>query len=99
MNKMRVAVFRPKGPMRCYDLSFCTSNLSLLEMDYLDFRPAETVKSALAFDEFYNIYKIYLENGIVPNIKMNANLLEYINKQGMFALTDGKLVRILNPHD
>ena len=42
-------------------------------------------------DEFYDIYQIYEENGIKPQISLNENLLKRINRSGIYGLTNGFL--------
>ena len=41
--------------------------------------------------EFYNIYDLFFEGRIVPDISMDRNLLRVKNNEGVSQLTDGWL--------
>ena len=82
INGIKVAVFRPQGPMECFKVDFCENNLSLL---YLLEHKAEIT------EEFYNILEIYLQNGVVPRIYMNKLMLDNKNREDVQLLTDGFL--------
>ena len=43
-------------------------------------------------DEFYNIFEIFMDSGIVPKIKMDKNLLKEKNRETVNKLTGGWMV-------
>lgn len=39
-------------------------------------------------DEFYDIYQIYLSNGIVPRISLTKQIMKHRNREGLRLLTN-----------
>ena len=90
VSDLRIAIFKPYGKLKCYNLSFCEDNLSLLHLQRykkLEFYEATSIKRV----ELYNIYEIYLSDGIVPGIKIQDSILLSMNKRGVAELTDNFL--------
>lgn len=84
-SSVRVAIFRPSGPMEVFYLNFCEMNLSFVKLE-----PFHEGKGTQ--HEYYNAYEIYLENGIYPDVKLDKNLLQYRNNEGVSTITNEGLV-------